>query len=895
MAAPLVSCIMPTFNRRRFVGQALWYFLRQDYPRRELIVVDDGTDAVDDLIPDDPRIRYVRLQERRSVGAKRNLACELGQGELICHWDDDDWMAANRLSRQVRELLDSGADVCGAGELLHYRPEAGDAWLYRSLPGDQACLVGGTLLYRRAGWEEHHFTDVNVGEDSSFVRQFAPDRLRVLGGEPFYVAVVHGYNTAAKNLSDRRWQRRSLDEVGRLLVLDRQFYADLRNAGEQPIRHRRPSAGGITVAAPFVIYDGYGSMSEYLVLSMARAGARVDAIPLNYNPTGLSQELRALVKRSRPAPDAPVLFVSWPSGAFDRFASARDFFIYTMWESDRLPAGWPESLNRARAVIVPTHFVAEVCRESGVRAPVEVVPEGVDPEVYTHRERPLRAGLTTLIVATVVERKHVREGIVAWKRAFAGDPEARLVIKARFQYDNYRPDDPRIRFVDTNETTRGITHWYAEADVLLALGNEGFGLPLVEGMATGLPVIALNSEGQSDICQEVPDLLLPVPPASWQPCDEPPFGLAGRRGVPGVDDVAERLQWVADHRVEAAELGRAASRWALANRNVWERGPRVLQAMEQHLHRPRPLRRARVLWTPTWEGACGLAEYTRHLVREAGPIVTSVDAPDLRAVRLLHIQHEPSLFRDADMTSLLQRARAERVPVVVTEHSVTDHARAWERESSALVALTETGAQQLRARWPSQRVEHIPHGCPTWFPPRKSRRGKVIGAFGFLDRHKGFWRLLEVLRALPGTELLLFSHARYRALEEEWERSTVGLPVRWERAFLPIDEIARRLAKQADVLVYWYDPARLLAASGAVRVGLATGVPVLTSPTEWFRDVTEATYQPKDLAEGVRRLLEDSTLRKELTAAARQYCHEHSWQRVATRHQTLWRSLEESA
>ena len=46
-----------------------------------------------------------------------------------------------------------------------------------------------------------------------------------------------------------------------------------------------------------------------------------------------------------------------------------------------------------------------------------------------------------------------------------------------------------------------------------------------------------------------------------------------------------------------------------------------------------------------------------------------------------------------------------------------------------------------------------------------------------------------------------------------------------------------------------------------MRVGLATGVPVLTSPTSWFADLRDVTYQPADLEEGVRRLLEDTQLR----------------------------------
>src|SRR5947207_330130 len=108
MDTPLVSCIMPTADRRQFVQQSIHCFLRQDYPHAELIAIDDGRDAVGDLFGTDTRLRYTRLDHYLTLGAKRNLACELAGGELIAVWDDDDWMAPHRLSLQVTELLASG-------------------------------------------------------------------------------------------------------------------------------------------------------------------------------------------------------------------------------------------------------------------------------------------------------------------------------------------------------------------------------------------------------------------------------------------------------------------------------------------------------------------------------------------------------------------------------------------------------------------------------------------------------------------------------------------------------------------------------------------------------------------------------------------------------------------
>jgi hypothetical protein len=120
---PLVSCIMPTADRRAFVPHAIRYFQRQDYAKRELIILDDGSDPVGDLITDDPRIRYLRMHERRTIGAKHNLGCELARGDIIVHWDDDDWFAEWRLSYQVSELLKHPTmTLSGLSRVLFYSP-----------------------------------------------------------------------------------------------------------------------------------------------------------------------------------------------------------------------------------------------------------------------------------------------------------------------------------------------------------------------------------------------------------------------------------------------------------------------------------------------------------------------------------------------------------------------------------------------------------------------------------------------------------------------------------------------------------------------------------------------------------------------------------------------------
>ena len=356
----------------------------------------------------------------------------------------------------------------------------------------------------------------------------------------------------------------------------------------QDIRGREQrTLSSLSLIAPFNCTTGYGSMGEYLALGLARAGMKVNPIPLRLTMEGLTDEFQNLLRSAQPDPREPQLYFHWLfSGfsVFEQFRESAHVFCYTTWESDRLPESWVEQMNQVRAVIVPTRFNARVCRASGVTVPVEVVAQGIDPQVYAYEEREQRPGLTTLMVGPIDGRKHVRTGIAAWKRAFAHDAQARLIIKSNYGSQVYTPDDPRIQFVYVSERTRGIAHWYRQADMLMALGNEGFGLPLIEGMATGLPVIALNSEGQADVCEDAAGLVLPVAPERYATYDASEFGagVGGVCGVPSVEAVTEQLAWVASHREEARELGRAAADWARQQRNVWTMGASVLAVLNRY-------------------------------------------------------------------------------------------------------------------------------------------------------------------------------------------------------------------------------------------------------------------------------------------------------------------------
>jgi glycosyltransferase involved in cell wall biosynthesis len=211
---------MPTYNRRAMVPLAVDYFLRQDYPHKELIIVDDGSDRVGDLVPDDGRFRYIRLAERGTVGSKRNVACEQARGEIIAHWDDDDWHAPHRLRYQVTALLETNADVCGINRLLFYDARSRQAWRYDYPPTEPFWLSGSTLCYRRSYWAQHLFADINVGEDAYFVWSGSPQRMTALSDSTFHIGMIHDANVSPKQTYQPRWQPYPAEELERLMGMD---------------------------------------------------------------------------------------------------------------------------------------------------------------------------------------------------------------------------------------------------------------------------------------------------------------------------------------------------------------------------------------------------------------------------------------------------------------------------------------------------------------------------------------------------------------------------------------------------------------------------------------------------------------------------------------------------
>ena len=122
MSDPLVSVIIPTYNRADTIGEAIDSVIEQTYSEIEIIVIDDGSrDNTSQILENyGDKIRVVH-QANSGVSASRNRGIKIAVGEFLAFLDSDDLWLPTKLSRQIDMLkrTDSSIPCCICDTILH--------------------------------------------------------------------------------------------------------------------------------------------------------------------------------------------------------------------------------------------------------------------------------------------------------------------------------------------------------------------------------------------------------------------------------------------------------------------------------------------------------------------------------------------------------------------------------------------------------------------------------------------------------------------------------------------------------------------------------------------------------------------------------------------------------
>ncbi|MCS6887042.1 MAG: glycosyltransferase [Chloroflexus sp.] len=340
---------------------------------------------------------------------------------------------------------------------------------------------------------------------------------------------------------------------------------------------------------------GYSISSEEIALQLDQLGVELYHRPTPWHmPANLTHpRLREIAARALPA--------GVPQISYDQadlfYTDHQGYRIgYTMLEVDGLPADWVAACNQMDEVWTPSRWGVATFAAAGVRRPLYAVPLGYDPK-YFHTQLPshrLDDRFTFLSVFEWGERKAPEILLRAYCSAFTKKDDVVLIVRT----DNHDravnvaqqvaslslpSEGPPIVFLynqHISHTWLGTLYRSVDCFVLPTRG-EGWGLPILEAMACGLPVIATNWSAQTEFLHQ--GVGFPIRVRSLIPAQAKcPYYTGWSWADPDIDHLIYLMRYVYEHRAEAQAIGAAAAaevaqRWTW--RHVAERIVQRLQAI----------------------------------------------------------------------------------------------------------------------------------------------------------------------------------------------------------------------------------------------------------------------------------------------------------------------------
>lgn len=249
----------------------------------------------------------------------------------------------------------------------------------------------------------------------------------------------------------------------------------------------------------------------------------------NFSPAGNEKYERLLEHdiRTKNQPDEetrslPYVWVrhQWPPKN-DEPRGAK-WIINQPWEFSQLRKDFVDLFNQADEVWTPSNFTKQAMLDSGVAFDkVHVIPNGIDPSLFTPNGKKLNIPTTKrfkfLYIGGTIYRKGIDILLTAYAKMFTRKDDVCLVIKDMGSETFYKgmtakdyikqmmdnPDAPEVYYFDENISEQEIAALYRACDLYVSpYRGEGFSLPTLEAMASGLPVVVTDGGATDDFVSD---------------------------------------------------------------------------------------------------------------------------------------------------------------------------------------------------------------------------------------------------------------------------------------------------------------------------------------------------------------------------------------------------------
>jgi len=639
-------------------------------------------------------------------------------------------------------------------------------------------------------------------------------------------------------------------------------------------------------------------------------------------------------------------------------------------DGECLHSSWAQAFHFMDGVATFSHFGRkEIKQISNVQA--EVIYPGVDHGIFHQREMQVKtkAGLAfdpknTFLILSITQNTD-RKNIPLLLETFS---EFSKEKKDAFLFLGTDPNDPLGYDLWDMIKQLGMGRQMAVAREVVPVGGvpdkklaflynlavvfvsnsigEGFGMPIIEAMACGIPVIATNYSSPPELLGGGRGRLIEIA-AFFRGA----YGI--RRAMVSQKNLLEHLEilygdWKGSKKLlqEYSEKGKNFVKGL-----TWEKTARQLVALfdkienkEDRLWVKRNIivKNIRLLMViPSWGKNCGIAEYTKSLMehlREENldvKIYPAADPKDIinfateHKLNVVHFQHEFSFWPEKSrLRTTLEELNAKNIKTVLTLHSfckgltsynlmlakragkIIVHAESFKKEFCAMESLEEKFRPDI------DNVEFIPMGCdkPQMLNEKEvqetrkhlgiSGRGPIVASFGFLREQKGYNDLLLAVRDLKirYNKILCLIYAPphefgSKIYVEQFfkfiERENLQDLVLIVREYSKMEKMLRIL-QSADLFVLNYrDIPTGGGISAAVKTLMRTQRPIIVSDSIAFRDLKREVVKiqrptVKMLSEAIEQVWRNEDLKRLLVEDANAFLRNNSWEKVAGEHLKIY-------